>query len=60
MKLGKISTLYSFYYEENPLLGEKIHSNDNYSIYHRSNVQKHYTYPSSYNISGEGIIFNMY
>jgi len=51
------SALYSFYYEENPLLGEKIYSNNNCSIYHRSNVQKHYTYPSSYNSSGEGIIF---
>lgn len=51
------SALYSFYYEDNPLLGEKIYSNNNCSIYHRSNVQKHYTYPSSYNSSGEGIIF---
>lgn len=51
------SALYSFYYEENPLFGEKIYSNDYCSIYHRSNVKKHYTYPSSYNSLGEGIIF---
>lgn len=51
------SALYSFYYEENPLLGEKIYSNTLCSIYHRSNVKKHDTYPRSYNSSGEGIIF---
>lgn len=51
------SALYSFYYEENPLLGEKIYSNNYCSIYHRSNIQKHDTYPRSYNSLGEGIIF---
>lgn len=49
--------LYSFYYEGNPLFGERIYSNTNCSIYHRSGMRKHYKYPSSYDNSGDGIIF---
>ncbi|MEA5010037.1 hypothetical protein [Clostridium tyrobutyricum] len=49
--------LYSFYYEDNPLFGEKIYSNDNCSIYHRSDVKKYCGYPSSYNSPGDGIVF---
>lgn len=49
--------VYSFYYEENPLFGEKIYSNDNCSIYQRSEMKKYYEYPSSYNSGGDGIIF---
>ena len=54
------SALYSFYYEENPLLGKKIYSDDLCAIYERSSMEKICCYPSSYNSSGEGITFAGY
>ncbi|MGL4875340.1 MAG: hypothetical protein ACRC30_11890 [Clostridium sp.] len=51
------SALYSFYYKENPLLGEEIYSDKNYGIYYRSDVKKEEGYPGTFDCRGEGIIF---
>jgi len=52
--------LYSFYYEENLLLGEKIFDDKVCSIHYRSEVKKFRGYPSSYDSSGDGIVFAAY
>lgn len=52
-----ITALYSFYYIGNPLLGEKIYSDDKCAIYKRSEVEKPYHYPSTFSVYGNGIVF---
>jgi hypothetical protein len=54
------SALLSFFYEENPLFGEKILDSPEVAVFHRSKIPKPYYYPSTYNYSGEGIIFAGY
>ena len=52
-----ITALYSFYYIGNPLIGEKIYSDDKCAIYKRSNVEKPDKYPSTFDLHGNGIVF---
>jgi hypothetical protein len=47
----------SFFYKGNPLLGKEIWSAGPISIYYRSDTPKPYDYPSTYQYSGNGIIF---
>ena len=54
------STLLSFYYQENPLFGEKIWDSSEVAVFHRSKIPKPCYYPSAYDCSGEGIIFASY
>jgi len=54
------SALLSFFYKENPLFGEKIWDTPEVAVFHRSKIPKPYYYPSTYNYSGEGIIFAGY
>lgn len=54
------SALLSFFYEENPLFGEKIWSSQEAAVFHRSKVPKPYYYPYTYNYTGEGILFAGY
>lgn len=54
------SALLSFFYEENPLFGEKIWSSPEIAVFQRSKIAKPYNYPSTSNYSGEGIIFAGY
>lgn len=54
------SALYSFYYEDNPLFGEKIWESVHGAIYTRSKVEKPPYYPKTYEYDGKGIIFARY
>jgi len=56
------SALLSFFYEENPLLGGKIHSGPEVVIFTRSRMQKpaHFPLTTSETGSGDGIIFAGY
>ena len=48
----------SFYYKDNPLFGRKIWSSKFGAIYLRSEFPKPKNYPSTYQYSGQGIIFS--
>ena len=50
----------SFFYEENPLFGEKIWATPEIAVFHRSKITKPDYYPYTYNNIGEGIIFAGY
>lgn len=54
------SALLSFFYPENPLLGEKIWSSESAAVFYRSDIAKPRYYPSTYDYDGEGIIFAGY
>ncbi len=54
------TVLLSFYYPENPLLGEKIWESANAAVYFRSSLQKPEAYPVTYDDKGTGIIFAAY
>ncbi len=54
------SALLSFFYEENPLFGEKIWNSPEVAVFQRSKIPKPYYYPSTNNYSGQGIIFAGY
>lgn len=49
--------LYSFYYPENPLLGELIWQSEESAVYYRSNLPIPDHYPPIYNLKKEGIVF---
>ena len=52
-----VCTLNSFFYKENPLIGDAIFENDICGIYYRSKVDKPSDYPRTYDLSGNGIAF---
>ncbi|MEA1967803.1 MAG: hypothetical protein U9N77_06255 [Thermodesulfobacteriota bacterium] len=54
------TVLLSFYYPENPLLGEKIWESSGSAIFFRSTTEKPDGYPSTYGDRGQGIIFAGY
>jgi hypothetical protein len=54
------SALASFFYPENPLLGEEIWSDASTAVYHRSSRPKPYSFPQTYDDCGTGIIFAGY
>lgn len=54
------SVLWSFYYPENPLFGEKIWESSEGAIYYRSKELKPWGYPSTSDLSGTGILFAGY
>jgi hypothetical protein len=51
------TALLSFFYPENPLLGEAIWSAPNAAVYHRSREPKPPDYPATYDDRGPGILF---
>lgn len=51
------SSLLSFYYPENPLLGKKIYSTKNSAVYYRSDYEKPEFLPYTKNENENGIIF---
>ncbi len=51
------TALLSFYYPDNPLLGEAIWTSSTAAVYHRSDQAKPPDYPATYNDPGPGIIF---
>ncbi len=57
MKIFECARL-SFYYRDNPLFGREIWSSRLAAIYLRSKVPKPYDYPSTYQYTGQGIIFS--
>lgn len=55
------AALYSFYYLQNPLMGEIIWENQEASICYRSQIKKLAHYPASYGkYKGQGIVFGSY
>ena len=50
----------SFFFPDNPLLGELIWDGDSGSIYKRSEIQKPKDLPISFDCGGEGIVFLAY
>lgn len=54
------SALYSFYYVENPLFGEKIWETEEGAIFLRSSKKKPSFYPITSQYDGEGILFAKY
>lgn len=54
------SVLLSFYYEQNPLLGETLWSGQEGAVHLRTKVRKPSDYPSTYDARGEGIVFASY
>jgi hypothetical protein len=56
MEIFKCAML-SFFYKDNPLLGKEIFSAGPIALYYRSDTQKPDAYPSTYQYSGNGIIF---
>lgn len=55
-----LSALYTFYYKENPLLGEQLWENEICAVYHRSSFEKPKDLPTSYDSKGDGIVFGSY
>ena len=51
------TALLSFFYPENPLLGEAIWSGPNAAVYHRSQQVKPADYPATFDDRGPGILF---
>ncbi|MEA3642088.1 MAG: hypothetical protein VBE63_19420 [Lamprobacter sp.] len=51
------TALLSFFYPDNPLLGEAIWTSPTAAIYHRSRQHKPPDYPTTYNDQGPGILF---
>lgn len=49
--------LMSFFYPQNPLLGEPIWCDDSVSVYFRSKLKKPYGLPQTASAHGEGVIF---
>ena len=54
------AAMQSFFYPENPLLGELMWNGDSGSIYKRSEIQKPKDLPVSFDCGGEGIVFVAY
>lgn len=55
-----LSALYTFYYKENPLIGDMLWENSNSAICFRSNLEKPVDLPISYDNKGDGIVFGSY
>lgn len=55
-----LSSLYTFYYSENPLFSEKLYENEFCAVYYRSNLSKPAEFPISYDSKGDGIVFGSY
>ncbi len=55
-----LCALYSFYYHENPLIGELIYKNDIMALYYRSDKTKPEDFPYTVKEKGEGIAFATY
>ncbi|NEV65150.1 hypothetical protein [Thiorhodococcus minor] len=51
------TALLSFFYPDNPLLGEAIWTSPTAAVYHRSQQPKPPDYPATYNDRGPGILF---
>jgi len=51
------SAMTSFYYPQNPLLGEKIYENKKAAIYRRSKIPVSPDLPKTKDLSGKGLIF---
>lgn len=48
---------YSFYYKQNPLFGDPIWEGAHAAVFHRSSAPKPDSFPSTFQQSGEGIVF---
>lgn len=55
-----LSALYTFYYKENPLLGEILYDNEYCAVHYRSKLVKPIEFPISYDSKGDGIVFGSY
>ncbi|MGM0601230.1 MAG: hypothetical protein ACQETH_15580 [Candidatus Rifleibacteriota bacterium] len=55
-----ISVIQSFYYKENPLLGEPIWESERAAIYKRSDLEVPYQIPYTPGIKKRGIVFSAY
>lgn len=55
-----LSSLYTFYYKENPLLGELLWEDDCGAVFYRSKIEKPEHFPISYESKGDGIVFGSY
>ena len=51
------AVLVTFYYPENPLLGERIWEDETTAFYHRSAKPKPSGFPATYDFRGPGIVF---
>jgi hypothetical protein len=54
------NTINTFYFPENPLIGEILFKNDYVAIHKRTSISKPDNYPQSYNCKGNGIVFLMF
>ncbi|MFP3040307.1 hypothetical protein LQZ19_00650 [Treponema primitia] len=50
----------TFYFPENPLIGEVLFKNNYVAIHKRTNADKPDNYPESYDCKGDGIVFLMF